>query len=128
MRPIFKLERARALRADWAPGPGALVLLPPVARSFTCKAVMPNACNSVTETHYCHAELNRGCSDDLMARLLPQNHPISDSDAAEHTAVVSLYAAAIHSLARIAASPGHQSLQLGTHGHPVAQHKKVMRV
>lgn len=26
MRPIFIPERARALRADWAPGPGVLVL------------------------------------------------------------------------------------------------------
>lgn len=26
MRPIFMPERARALRADWAPGPGVLVL------------------------------------------------------------------------------------------------------
>ena len=34
MRPIFMPERARALSADWAPGPGVLVLLPPVARSL----------------------------------------------------------------------------------------------
>lgn len=26
IRPIFIPERARALRADWAPGPGVLVL------------------------------------------------------------------------------------------------------
>lgn len=26
MRPIFIPDRARALRADWAPGPGVLVL------------------------------------------------------------------------------------------------------
>lgn len=26
MRPIFMPERARALSADWAPGPGVLVL------------------------------------------------------------------------------------------------------
>lgn len=34
MRPIFMPERARALSADWAPGPGVLVLFPPVARSL----------------------------------------------------------------------------------------------
>lgn len=41
MRPIFIPERARALSADWAPGPGVFVLLPPVARSLMCSAVMP---------------------------------------------------------------------------------------
>lgn len=41
MRPIFIDERARARSADWAPGPGVLVLLPPVARSLMCRAVMP---------------------------------------------------------------------------------------
>jgi len=45
IRPIFMPERARALRADWAPGPGVLVLFPPVARSFTCMAVMPSSCH-----------------------------------------------------------------------------------
>jgi hypothetical protein len=44
MRPIFMPERARALSADWAPGPGVLVLFPPVARSFICRAVMPSSC------------------------------------------------------------------------------------
>jgi len=34
IRPIFIPERERALRADWAPGPGVLVLFPPVARSL----------------------------------------------------------------------------------------------
>ena len=43
IRPIFIPERARALRADWAPGPGVLVLFPPVARSLMCRAVMPNS-------------------------------------------------------------------------------------
>lgn len=42
MRPIFMDERAKARRADWAPGPGVLVLLPPVARSLICRAVMPS--------------------------------------------------------------------------------------
>jgi hypothetical protein len=36
-------ERARALRADWAPGPAFLVLFPPVARSLMCSAVMPKS-------------------------------------------------------------------------------------
>lgn len=42
MRPIFIDERARARRADWAPGPGVLVRLPPVARSLMCRAVIPS--------------------------------------------------------------------------------------
>ncbi|KAH9416099.1 hypothetical protein DERP_000596 [Dermatophagoides pteronyssinus] len=29
-------------KALCAPGPGVLVLVPPVARSFTCKALIPN--------------------------------------------------------------------------------------
>merc|ERR1719334_1432695 len=39
--PIFIPERAKALRADWAPGPGVFVLFPPVALSLICKAVIP---------------------------------------------------------------------------------------
>ena len=41
IRPIFIPEQARALSADWAPGPGVLVLFPPVARSSMWRAVMP---------------------------------------------------------------------------------------
>lgn len=36
------LERAKARRADCAPGPGVFVLLPPVALSLICSAVMPS--------------------------------------------------------------------------------------
>ena len=62
MRPIFMPERARARRADWAPGPGVLVELPdvvlvswssshiiprvyspPVARILMWRAVMPSS-------------------------------------------------------------------------------------
>ena len=43
MRPIFKPARAKALRADWAPGPGVLVLFPPVALILICTAVTPNS-------------------------------------------------------------------------------------
>ena len=43
IRPIFIPERAKALRADWAPGPGFFVRLPPVARSLMCKAVIPSS-------------------------------------------------------------------------------------
>uniref|UniRef100_A0A0E9WD39 Uncharacterized protein n=1 Tax=Anguilla anguilla TaxID=7936 RepID=A0A0E9WD39_ANGAN len=43
MRPIFMPDRARARRADCAPGPGVLVLLPPVALSLMCRAVMPSS-------------------------------------------------------------------------------------
>jgi hypothetical protein len=42
IRPIFKPERARARRADGAPGPGVFALFPPVARSLICKAVIPS--------------------------------------------------------------------------------------
>ena len=45
IRPIFIPERARARRADWAPGPGVLVLFPPVARSLIWRAVMPSSCS-----------------------------------------------------------------------------------
>lgn len=41
--PIFMPERAKALRADWAPGPGVLVRFPPVARSLMCRAVIPKS-------------------------------------------------------------------------------------
>merc|ERR1740117_861498 len=43
MRPIFMPARANARNALCAPGPGVLVLVPPVALNLTCKAVMPNS-------------------------------------------------------------------------------------
>merc|ERR1711962_1276446 len=43
IRPILIPERARARRADCAPGPGVLVRLPPVARNFTWRAVIPSS-------------------------------------------------------------------------------------
>ena len=42
IRPILIPARARALKADWAPGPGVLVLFPPVALNLMCKAVIPS--------------------------------------------------------------------------------------
>lgn len=36
------LERARARKADCAPGPGVFVLLPPVALNLMCSAVIPS--------------------------------------------------------------------------------------
>jgi hypothetical protein len=44
MRPILMPARAIARSADWAPGPGVFVLLPPVARSLMCTAPMPSSC------------------------------------------------------------------------------------
>ena len=44
MRPILMPDRAKARRALCAPGPGVLVLLPPVARSLMCTAVIPSSC------------------------------------------------------------------------------------
>eukprot|EP00878_Enallax_costatus_P045355 GHUV01054552.1.p1 GENE.GHUV01054552.1~~GHUV01054552.1.p1 ORF type:complete len:111 (+),score=27.75 GHUV01054552.1:154-486(+) len=54
MRPIFMPARAKARRALCAPGPGVLVLLPPVARSLMCSAVMPSSCEA-------HARQTKGC-------------------------------------------------------------------
>ena len=50
MRPILRPERDRARSADWAPGPGVFVLLPPVARSLMCSAVMPSSCSERGES------------------------------------------------------------------------------
>lgn len=36
IRPIFMPERAKARRADWAPGPGVLVPFPRGHVSFSC--------------------------------------------------------------------------------------------
>ena len=43
IRPILRPERAKALRALCAPGPGVLGPLPPVALILMCKAVMPSS-------------------------------------------------------------------------------------
>lgn len=43
IRPMRIPARARARRADWAPGPGVLVPLPPVARILTWRAVIPSS-------------------------------------------------------------------------------------
>ncbi|KRY01286.1 hypothetical protein T4E_7203 [Trichinella pseudospiralis] len=43
IRPIFIPERAKARRADCAPGPGVFVFVPPVALNFICSAVIPSA-------------------------------------------------------------------------------------
>lgn len=45
----FMPARAKARRADCAPGPGVLVLFPPVARILMCRAVMPSSCDHVTQ-------------------------------------------------------------------------------
>lgn len=45
MRPIFMPERARALSADWAPGPGVLVLFPLVALNLMWRALTPSSCH-----------------------------------------------------------------------------------
>ena len=42
MRPILRPVRARARRADCAPGPGDFVLLPPVPLSLMWSAVSPS--------------------------------------------------------------------------------------
>ena len=43
IRPIFIPEQARALITGWAPGPGVLVLFPPVAWSLMWRAMMPSS-------------------------------------------------------------------------------------
>lgn len=42
IRPIFIPDRARARRADCAPGPGVLVFVPPVARNLIWSALIDN--------------------------------------------------------------------------------------
>lgn len=43
MRPIIISERAKARRADSAPGPSLLVLFPPIARSLIWRALIPSS-------------------------------------------------------------------------------------
>lgn len=55
-------ERAKARSADCAPGPGVFVLLPPVALSLMCSAVMPSdlhfsATSCKTENHISWLEI-----------------------------------------------------------------------
>ena len=47
----FMPARAKARRADCAPGPGVLVLFPPVARILMCRAVMPSSCAERIRIH-----------------------------------------------------------------------------
>lgn len=49
-RLTFMPARARARRADCAPGPGVLVLLPPVARILMWRAVIPSSCKRRHQT------------------------------------------------------------------------------
>ena len=46
--PILIPFLAMALKADWAPGPGALSPVPPLALSLMCTAVMPNCLSLLT--------------------------------------------------------------------------------
>lgn len=50
IRPIFMSLRARARNADWAPGPGVFVLLPPVPLILMCKALIPTSCKEMYTT------------------------------------------------------------------------------
>ena len=43
IRPLLIPEWVRALSADWAPGPGVLVLFLPVAQSLMWRAMMPSS-------------------------------------------------------------------------------------
>ena len=43
IRPLLIPEWVRALSADWAPGPGVLVLFLPVARSLMWRAMTPSS-------------------------------------------------------------------------------------
>src|ERR1700739_303325 len=42
IRPIFIPDRANARKADWAPGPGVLVRVPPVALNLMWRALIPS--------------------------------------------------------------------------------------
>ena len=46
--PIFIPKRAKALKAAWAPGPGVLDPVPPLALSLICKALIFKALHLVT--------------------------------------------------------------------------------
>ena len=61
MRPILMPDLASALSADCAPGPGVLVLLPPVALNLMCTAVIPNSCSN-TIFHFRKHERPDSCS------------------------------------------------------------------
>ena len=57
IRPMRMPARARARRADWAPGPGVLVPLPPVARILTWRAVIPSS----SQVSFCSSLSIPGC-------------------------------------------------------------------
>ena len=63
MRPILIPARASALRADCAPGPGVLVLLPPVARSLMCTAPMPSSCGPAHQEAFKGVLITTECAE-----------------------------------------------------------------
>lgn len=69
IRPIFMPERARALSADCAPGPGVLVLLPPVARSLMWRALMPSSCNFRVSVNHKDCYKPKLCLDGRLQNL-----------------------------------------------------------
>ena len=73
MRPIFKPARARARRADWAPGPGVLVRFPPVALIFTdgCHTELLCASSSIHGSK--HSRI-RGCFITIGLHLHATSH------------------------------------------------------
>jgi hypothetical protein len=59
IRPIFMLDLAKALRALCAPGPGVLVLFPPVALNLMWSAVIPKDLHFSATSYPESAYLNR---------------------------------------------------------------------
>jgi hypothetical protein len=66
MRPIFMPERARARRADWAPGPGVLVPLP---RSIVrhCEVLLSSTCSSIHTTSSANLDVESSYAELLAA-------------------------------------------------------------
>lgn len=63
------LDRAKARRADCAPGPGVFVLLPPVALNLMCSAVMPKDLH-FSATSYKAKNYSLHCINILIYRIV----------------------------------------------------------
>jgi hypothetical protein len=75
MRPIRIPARARARRADWAPGPGVLVPLPPVARILTWRAEIPSSLQRAAGSSLaCNSSCAFSSSSGVRTNVLSSQH------------------------------------------------------
>lgn len=74
IRPMRMPARARARRADCAPGPGVLVPLPPVARILTCRAEMPSSLQRAASLWSAIYRRFRGFEDFARTDVLGSQH------------------------------------------------------